>query len=191
MSVRVIAGTFRSRSLVTPAGQATRPTAARAREALFSILGNLEGLHVLDLYAGSGALGIEALSRGAARATFVERERRAIECIQKNIAALGLGERAQLLPLDVARAEQRLLAGGERFELVLCDPPWRDVERAATQVWALRALFADSARVVFEHPRGQPPTLGELQPSDERTWGDTAVSIFMYQRPNAAQSGEP
>jgi 16S rRNA (guanine966-N2)-methyltransferase len=180
--MRVIAGALRSRPLKAPPGDATRPTGARVREALFSILGDVAEHKVLDLYAGSGALGIEALSRGASSAVFVESSRPALSCLRDNLATLGLervattlGRRAEGSAIELARYGP--------FDLVLCDPPWRDVEAAVTVLSELcrAGLFAPGSRVVLEHAAKQPPP--EVQTSllrvfDERRWGDTAVTLF-------------
>jgi 16S rRNA (guanine966-N2)-methyltransferase len=119
--MRIIAGRWRGRKLIAPAGLATRPTSERAREALFSMLasriGSFEGLRVADLFAGSGALGLEALSRGAAHCTFVEREREAVAAIRANIAALGAA--GEIVPGDAATAR---IAGP--IDLAFLDPPY-------------------------------------------------------------------
>jgi 16S rRNA (guanine966-N2)-methyltransferase len=121
--MRIIAGEWRGRPLQAPAGQGTRPTADRTRETLFSMLasriGSFEGLRVADLYAGSGAVGLEALSRGAAHATFVENERGALAAIRANIAALRAADRVDVRPLSAAR-----LAPSQPFDLVFADPPY-------------------------------------------------------------------
>ena len=121
--MRVISGQWRGRKLVAPGGQATRPTADRTRETLFSMLasrlGSFEELRVADLFAGSGALGIEALSRGAAFACFVEQDARAVTAIRGNVAALGAGERAQVLARSAAA-----LPASQPFDLILVDPPY-------------------------------------------------------------------
>jgi 16S rRNA (guanine966-N2)-methyltransferase len=123
--MRIIAGEWRGRPLGAPEGRATRPTSDRAREGLFSILasrlGTFEGLHVADLFAGTGALGLEALSRGAAHCLFVESERSAIAALKRNIAAFGAGERAQVQtqPVEYATPPQR------PCDLVMLDPPYR------------------------------------------------------------------
>jgi 16S rRNA (guanine966-N2)-methyltransferase len=178
MSIRVIAGTLRRRTLKTPEGRGTRPTAGRVREALFSILGDLSDLAVLDLYAGSGALGIEALSRGASRALFVESDRAALACIRDNIAALGLGDRAKVLPARVERTSAARLAEGGAFDLVLCDPPWSEVDDAAAAIPPLILAFAEGVRVVLEHPARKEPSLSGFVCDDRRQWGDTGVSLF-------------
>lgn len=179
MSVRVIAGDFKRRVLKTPPGLLTRPTGARVREALFSILGDLANLEVLDLYAGSGALGIEALSRGAARATFVENERHALACIRDNVRVLGVEARTTVLALDVERAQSALGSSKQRFDLIFCDPPWAHIDRARAHLEGLAASLKDAARIVLEHPARVSPELAGLTRVDERSWGDTGVSIFM------------
>src|SRR5258708_36248773 len=124
--MRVIAGAYGGRRLQAPRGQATRPTAARVREAFFSILGDIDELSVLDLFAGSGALGIEALSRGAARAVFVERAPRALDALRANLEALGIErDRADVRALDARAAARTARARGETYDLVFLDPPYR------------------------------------------------------------------
>jgi 16S rRNA (guanine(966)-N(2))-methyltransferase RsmD len=180
MSIRVIAGQFKRRNLKTPPGLATRPTGARVREALFSILGDLDGLEVLDLYAGSGALGIEALSRGAAHVTFVENDRRALACIKDNLAMLDVAARSSVLSLPVERAHGALTSNSRRFDLVFCDPPWAHIKEALSTLVPLSALLRDRARVVVEHPSKLIPELCGFLRSDERAWGDTGISIFVH-----------
>lgn len=178
--LRVIGGELGGRLLRAPKGLATRPTAARVREALFSILGDVSGVRVLDLYAGTGALGLEALSRGAAHATFVESERNAVACLRENLSALGVEARAEVLPLRVTAARGALVKRGP-FDLVLCDPPWRDVESAAGELARLVDQGAISAegRVVLEHAaRGARPEPAGLFAYDQRVWGDTATTLF-------------
>jgi len=181
--VRVVAGRLRGRALSAPAGDATRPTGARVKEALFSILGDVSGARVLDLYAGSGALGIEALSRGAASAVFVEAARPALACLRENLGKLGLDELATTLPIRVENAAAQLKRHGP-FELVLCDPPWRDVKsaHAALEALARAGLFAAGARIVLEHGAKEPPPVPDgqaaLQLYDQRRWGDTAIALF-------------
>ena len=120
--MRIIAGAWRGRPIEAPAGTSTRPTSDRAREALFSMLasrlGSFEGLRVADLFAGSGALGLEALSRGAAHCSFVENDRQAVEALRRNLAKLGAGDRADL------RAQSALHGVPGPFDLVLVDPPY-------------------------------------------------------------------
>lgn len=186
--MRVIAGRLGGRELRAPKGTATRPTTDRVREALFSVLGDVAGARVLDLYAGSGALGIEALSRGAAHATFVESHAPALGALRDNIARLGLKSATTVLALRVERAKNALRARAP-FDLVLCDPPWREL---AACVMALSRLLGPdlldpSARVIVEHPTRTDVDLGAgpaLELESRRTWGDTSVSIFASARPN-------
>ena len=180
--MRISGGIHRSRVLSTPRGAHTRPTSDRVREALFSMLasrGALESAVVLDLYAGTGALGLEALSRGAERATFVESDRRALEALGQNIAALREGHRARVLPLPVSRALPRL--AGESFTLVLCDPPYADVPSGAVNE-ALKAalpVLAASALVVLEHAtRDASPGLDGLRLVETRGYGDTSIAFY-------------
>lgn len=173
--MRVIAGRFGGRQLVSPPGRDTRPTSDRVREALFSILGPLDGAAALDLYAGSGALGIEALSRGAAAAVFVERDRRAAQAILTNLEALGAS--ADVRCLDVIAALRHARTRGETYSLVLCDPPYRLApELGETLSEALGPVLAAGARVVTESDRRHPLDL-HLPLSDERRYGDTLIRI--------------
>jgi 16S rRNA (guanine966-N2)-methyltransferase len=170
--VRVIAGEFGGRRLQAPRGMRTRPTADRVREALFSMLGDVTGARVLDLFAGSGALGIEALSRGAASAVFVERDPRAIEAIERNLAALGLEERV------VRQDVERFLARDEgSYDLILCDPPYDSASRLAGPLAErLPALAAEGALIVTESDKRRPLEL-PFPPVRERSYGDTRIAI--------------
>ena len=163
---------------MAPRGLATRPTTDRVREALFAIIGDPVGLRVLDLYSGSGALGLEALSRGAEHATFVERARQAQLALRQNVEALGVGARVSLLGCTVERALGPLAR--ERFGLVLCDPPYAELARATRSLGQLRAagIFADDVVVVLEHgTRDTPDDFGLGEPA-RRTYGDTTLSIY-------------
>jgi 16S rRNA (guanine966-N2)-methyltransferase len=180
VSTRVIAGELGGRVLKMPRGTATRPTGAKVREALFNVLGDVSGANVLDLYAGSGALAIEALSRGAARAVLVEHDRAALAAIRDNVGALGVEARAELVPLRLPRALARALVHGP-FDLVLCDPPWADLSGACTTLAALvrQGGLAAGARVAFEHSaKDSVSDVSGLTLEARRTWGDTAVSLF-------------
>jgi 16S rRNA (guanine966-N2)-methyltransferase len=174
--MRVIAGTYGGRRLAAPRGSQTRPTSDRVREALFSILGPLDGARVLDLYAGSGALGIEALSRGAVWATFVERARPAVAALEANLEGLGIGA-------DVARTDARAFlrdASAQRhtYDLVFLDPPYRQAGRLGRELSGpLRAVLAPGGRVVTESDRRAPLDLEDLPEYDERRYGDTIIRI--------------
>ncbi len=190
--MRVIAGRFRGHPLRAPAGARTRPTADRVREALFALLGDLAGLRVLDLFAGTGALGIEALSRGAAHATFVEASRPARAALGQNLERLGLGDEATVLPVRVERARSLLLEAAP-FDLVFADPPWPRLEAACAAT--ARAIAAPVLQgrgvIVVEHPTRAPggalAALG-VAPFDRRSYGDTTLSLF---RPAVAGAAAP
>jgi 16S rRNA (guanine966-N2)-methyltransferase len=170
--LRVVAGTFKGRRLVAPRGTRTRPTADRVREALFSMLGDVGGARVLDLYAGSGALGIEALSRGADSAVFVERDPRAVVAIRRNLASIGVD--ATVSRQDVLR----FLAGADGpFDLVFCDPPYDSASRlAAPLAERLPVLTAEDARIVTESDKRNPLRL-PFPLLVEREYGDTRIAI--------------
>jgi 16S rRNA (guanine966-N2)-methyltransferase len=172
----VIAGQWGGRRLQAPAGAATRPTSDRVREALFAILGpRVEAARVLDLYAGSGALGIEALSRGAAEATFVDSAPAAVKAVRANLTALGA-------EADVRRADARaFLRGasreGRHYDLVFLDPPYRLAERLGRELSeALPAVLAPGGLAVSESDRRSVLDL-DLTPIDERRYGDTVIRI--------------
>ena len=176
--MRVVAGRFGGRRLKAPSGTATRPTADRVREALFSALGPLDGEAVLDLFAGSGALGIEALSRGAGSAVFVERDRRALAVLRANLEALGLAAPEAVVRPGDARAVLREAKGqGAGYGLVFLDPPYRDAPGLGPELSdALPALLAPGARVVCESDRRAPLEL-DLPLVLDRRYGDTLLRI--------------
>ena len=170
--MRVVAGEFRGRRLAAPRGSRTRPTADRVREALFSMLGDVSGARVLDLYAGSGALGIEALSRGAESAVFVERDPRAVAAIERNLESLGVEE--EVLREDVVRFLRR--ASGI-FDLVFCDPPYDWASRLAGPLTEhLPDVTSEDARIVTESDKRNPLEL-PFPLVTERTYGDTRIAI--------------
>ena len=180
--VRIVGGSFGGRVLRAPAGAATRPTSEKVREAVFNILGNLvtmDAAHVLDLFAGSGALGIEALSRGAAHATFVDAARAAIAAVRGNLRELGLADRATVIAGDaVATAARHPPATA--WHLVFVDPPYRsDLATRAVLALPCERLAADAV-IVIEHDRhnAPPDALGSLLRTDQRRYGDTLVSFF-------------
>jgi 16S rRNA (guanine966-N2)-methyltransferase len=186
--LRIIGGTFGSRTLVAPRGQATRPTSDRVREALFGILESaevVENARVIDLHAGTGALALEALSRGAAHATLVESSREALDAIRTNVATLGVADRTQILAGDALKTVRKL-APAAPFDLVLADPPWALVDQGVpTKVLgALVRAQAVGPRtwVVLEHSaRTSPPDgtgIEGLAPFDTRRYGDTALTFY-------------
>ncbi len=176
--MRVTGGSLAGRRLRAPRAGA-RPTADRVREALFARI-DPEGAAVLDLYAGSGALGIEALSRGAASAVFVEGTRGCAAVLRENLAALGLASRAEVVTADAVLALGRLARDGRRFDLALLDPPYASGEAArALATLARSELLPEGAMVVVESSRRRPPPEVEgLLRLDERRYGDTLITRF-------------
>jgi len=171
--VRVIAGRLGGRRLAAPRGRGTRPTSDRVREALFSALGDVTGLTVLDLFAGSGALGIEALSRGAASAVFVERATPALAALRANLQALGLV--AEVHRGDARTFVRNARAAGRSYDLVFLDPPYREAARLGAELDAA-ALAAPGGRVVIESDRRELLAI-DLPIQFERRYGDTLIRI--------------
>jgi 16S rRNA (guanine966-N2)-methyltransferase len=176
--MRVIAGSHGGRRLKAPPGRRTRPTSDRVREALFSMLGEIGGLKALDLFAGTGALGIAALSRGAERVVFVERDGAAGRTLQENLDALALGPaRAETRRGDALAALRAASRSGEFYDLIFIDPPYGDAARLGPELSAmLPPLLAHAARVVVEADRRAPLAL-ELPILTERRYGDTSITI--------------
>lgn len=176
--MRIVAGRYGGRRLTAPSGSATRPTSDRVREALFQRLGPLDGQRVLDLFAGSGALGLEALSRGARHVTLVDSAPAAIRAIKANVGALAL----DAVEVEVRRQDARAFlhsarAGGREYDLVLLDPPYRLAAELGRELSPLiAAVLAPGGRVVSESDRRAPLALDpDLPPTDERRYGDTLI----------------
>ncbi len=173
--MRVVAGAYRGRLLRAPRGANTRPTSDRVREALFSMLASVEGLAVLDLFAGSGALGIEALSRGAAQVTFVDSDATAATVIRRNLSELGVA--ADVIQLSAVRALACTPIADRQYDLVFLDPPYRLASSLGDELSrALPPVLSDQARVVAESDRRSPLEL-ELPLLRERRYGDTLIRI--------------
>ncbi len=175
--MRVIAGAHRGARLFAPRGAATRPTGDRVREAVFAILGDVSGARVLDLFAGSGALAIEALSRGAGEATLVDSSRAAISAIKRNLEALGIS--AEVVGQGATGFLERARAGARQYDLVFLDPPYRHTSGLGAQLSAaLKPVLAPGARLVVESDRRAPLALDLLPAPDERRYGDTLIRIY-------------
>jgi len=174
--VRIVAGRWGSRRIEAPRGPQTRPTSDRVREALFSILAErVEGARVLDLFAGSGALGLEALSRGAAQVTFVDSAPAAIRAVRANLD--DLGATAEVRRVDALRFLRAASGEARHYDLVLLDPPYRLAPRLGRELSeALPALLAHDGLVVSESDRRAPLAL-DLRLQDERRYGDTLIRI--------------
>jgi 16S rRNA (guanine966-N2)-methyltransferase len=180
--MRVISGRLGGRRLKAPRGRATRPTSDRVREALFAMLGPLDGQDVLDLFAGTGALGIEALSRGAQSAVFVERDAGAVESLRANLAALEIEPAdAQVRRADALAALRSARGRKETYDLVFIDPPYRHAHEWGPELSAvLPSLLRPAARVVVESDRRAQLTLG-MELERERRYGDTTIRIHRHQ----------
>ena len=172
--MRVIAGAWRGRTLRAPPGRDTRPTSDRVREALFSILGDVSDARVLDLFAGSGALGIEALSRGASEATFVDSSRRAADAIRANLRAVG----DPPATVRVEDALAHLARARDTYDLVFADPPYSTAgTRLGDQLSKLLPrILHETSLTVTESDKRAPLAL-DLPLVDERTYGDTRIAI--------------
>jgi len=171
--VRIVGGARKGARIFAPKGASTRPTSDRVREAIFAILGSVEGAHVLDLFAGSGALGLEALSRGAESATFVESEPTAVKAIERNLEKLGLEGR--IVRSDVARYIART---NERYGVVFVDPPYEMVESLRMPLAEhLPRVLAEGGCVVYESAAGADPEL-PLPVRSKRRHGSTQLTVF-------------
>jgi 16S rRNA (guanine966-N2)-methyltransferase len=186
--MRVVAGTYKGQRLVAPRRPSTRPTQDRVREALFSLLGSIDGTRVLDLYAGSGALGIEALSRGAAEATFVDSDLASVRAVRRNLARLGI-ERGRVARAGVGPFLRSAVRRGVRWHLVFCDPPYRLAHRLGQDLDRLLppVLFSE-ARIVCESSPRQPLEL-DLPLVKERRYGDTLIRVYGRPGPGDADDG--
>jgi 16S rRNA (guanine966-N2)-methyltransferase len=175
--VRIIAGSRKGARIFAPKGQETRPTGDRAREAAFNLIGPVDGAHVLDLFAGSGAMGLEALSRGAASATFVEKDRAAAAAIERNLDKLAL-RGATVLRDDAARVLAAEAAAGRRYDLVLIDPPYRLLAGLLPMLARyLRSVVAPEGLVVVESDAREEPEL-PLPKRTSRRYGSARITVF-------------
>ena len=180
--MRIIGGRLKGRRLTGVKGQ-IRPTADRVREAIFNILGpDVDDSLVLDLFAGTGALGIEALSRGARTAVFVEKHPSALQVLRRNLAQCGLNEVSRVLPLPTEKALPRLAAAGEYFSLIFLDPPYGHGLAAANLLLLAKInLVAPGGLIVVEHSRLEDlaDTYQHLRRDDLRRYGATMVSFYV------------
>jgi 16S rRNA (guanine966-N2)-methyltransferase len=170
--MRIIAGTYRGHRIAAPKGRDTRPTSDRVRESAFNLIGPVDDAEVLDLFAGSGARGLEALSRGAAHATFVESDRDACRIIDANLDKLGL--KATVLQLDAVRA---LAQERRTYDLVLCDPPY-DYDPARLAPHLAKALTGEGVLVWESSSRGAAPEVPGLRQRTTRTYGSARLTLL-------------
>ncbi|MFT3835574.1 MAG: 16S rRNA (guanine(966)-N(2))-methyltransferase RsmD [Myxococcaceae bacterium] len=186
--MRIVAGKARGRALKGPKGEGLRPTSDRARQTLFDVLGQwCEGMRVLDVFAGTGALALEAISRGATHAVLVDSGREALKLCRENAEGMGVLPQVEIVSSDAFQAIDRLKKKGDRFHLVFADPPYA-LEAGAKLAAAFGdgALLEPGARVCIEHDRREedvPETAGVLTRVDQRKLGDTVISIFAAPAP--------
>jgi 16S rRNA (guanine966-N2)-methyltransferase len=183
--MRIISGTSKGRKLVTPKRYSLRPTSDRVKESLFNILGGeVEGKVVLDLFAGTGNLGIEALSRGAKRVIFVEKGRQALRLIETNLNQFGLADRSEILPKDVTRAIGILKQRGECFDLILMDPPYeKGLIQRTLMKFNTHPIYHGDSILVIEHNRREPlpRALEGWNLIRQQKIGDTLLSFLTLQ----------
>lgn len=175
MRVRLISGAYGGRYLEAPDTSRTHPMGERMRSALFNMLGDVEGLHVLDAFAGTGAVGLEAISRGAASAVLIERDRIAQKVITNNIKLLGVEDRVKLIKASVASWSGT--ATGRQFDIIFADPPYRDLQLST--VSRLANYLKPKGLMILSHPgRESAPTVNGVVVVDNRSYGDAALAFY-------------
>ena len=180
--MRIVAGERKGAGLIAPRGADTRPTSDMIREAIFSILGDVTGAGVLDPFAGSGALGLEALSRGAARADFCETSAAALRALRANVERLGYAERCLVRRQDGRRRLREDHAAGRTYDLMLIDPPYRMLAALQDEfLLHLPGLLAPGGRLVIEGPAGEGSLPLQLQLARSRVHGGTRVSVYRHE----------
>ena len=183
--MRITGGTGRGRTLRVPAGEHVRPTSDKVKQALFNILGaRLDGAAFLDLFAGTGGIGIEALSRGASRAVFIDDSRKSLDAVRHNIGQAGFGSSAQVI---ASKAESFIRKTEDRFDIVFLDPPYTQEIVPLLELIAGSSLLAPDAVIVAEHFKKQPSPerAGALTRYREAVYGDTVLAF--YRAPGTGQ----
>lgn len=179
MSLRLISGEYGGRIIETPPSNKTHPMGDRIRGSLFNILGDLSGKIVLDAFAGSGSLGLEALSRGAAHATFVERDRIAAKVIAKNIEHLGVSDRAKLIKTSLSAWDDT--TDDNTYDLIFADPPYHDLQLSTVN--RLAKHLTPNGLMVLSYPgRESTPTVNGVVVVDKRSYGDAALAFYRLDR---------
>lgn len=176
--LRIVSGAKRGRWIDVPASEWVRPTSEMVREAVFDVLGSVTGLDVIDLFAGTGAMGLEALSRGAKSCVFVEGDRKVAKVLRENVDSLGYGSVSEILIKDYRRAIEAMHEGRRRCDLLFVDPPYRilpevEVESASS----IKGLLSTAGVMVIEGPRLSNVTFGE-DPVFDRSYGDTRIIMI-------------
>lgn len=180
--MRVIAGIAKGRKLSAPRGGDIRPTSDRVKEAIFNIISDtVQDAEVLDLFAGTGSLGIEALSRGAIKAYFVDSRLESIKLIKKNLELTGLQDKASVIKADVNKAVDRFIKSGIKFKLIFLDPPYRisvSFLDAILLMLATHMLNSDGLLILEHSAKSEPRTVEGLEVESTRIYGDTAVTFY-------------
>ena len=177
--MRIVAGERKGTRLAAPAGRGARPTSDRVRESLFAILGDVAGAEVLDPFAGSGALGFEALSRGAARVAFCDLDRAALAAVRENARRLRYADRCTIRRQDARRRLASDRAAGVGYDLVLLDPPYAMLSALSAQLESdLPALLAPGGRAVLERPASESAPVPGLEVVADRAYGGTAITVW-------------
>lgn len=177
MKVRIIAGTYGGRYLEAPDTSRTHPMGERIRGSLFNQLGDLDGLKVLDAFAGTGVVGLESLSRGARSVVFIEKDRIAQKVIESNIALLGESNRAKLIRSTIASWDDTTTAGD--FDLIFADPPYHDMQLST--VSRLVRHLNPKGLMILSHPgRESAPTVNGVVVVDKRSYGDAALAFYRF-----------
>lgn len=192
--MRVIAGEHKGRRLAAVPGKGTRPTTDKVKESIFNMIGPyFDGGWALDLYAGTGGLGIEALSRGVDRSVFVERDTKAFAVVKQNLATCRLEESADLYRMDADRAIRTLATRKQAFDLVFLDPPYAQ-QKIAEEIGLLQELnlLADGAWIVAEHDVSVelPKEIGDCVQDRASSYGDTAVTLYYYDRESHKEASD-
>ena len=193
--MRIIGGEFKSRLISMPKGVEIRPTQDKVREAVFNILGDMTGKRVLELFAGSGAFGIEAISRGAGYTAFVDNNFRCIETIRGNLESLGIdGDRYDLVKADALKAFPKLLKYDQKFDIIFMDPPYyRELAKKCLINADAYDILSPIGLIVVEHFKKDilPTGLKTLLFNQERRYGDTVITIFRRAYAKSQDSGLP
>lgn len=180
--MKITGGTFKGRKVKAPKGRGTRPTTDMLRKAIFDVLGPKDLGRVLDLYAGSGSFGFEALSRGAEEVVLVEKDKKTAELIKKNAETLGVKDKVKVLSLDAKKAVRVLAEKGKVFNLIFLDPPYGDLQKVpqVLEEIVLKELLTEGGTLVLQHPsRQDPPQTNGLLLQKTKTYGDSALSFFI------------
>lgn len=181
--LRVISGTAKGHKLKTVKGMTTRPTSGMVKEALFNIIASeIESSHVLDVFAGTGSLGIEALSRGASQAVFFDKSVECCGIIKENLAHTKLADKAEVYSTDFAAGIERLYKDGRKFDVIILDPPYnKNFIQETLKMLTKNDIIKNNGIIIAEHSVSDslPGSIGRLESKDTRKYGDTMITIFL------------